>query len=321
MTLPRGRVMLHMPLHMAAPDGTALPPFYRKLRNGVIARGGVCVIVHRDLDLLAVTRPEPDFDFVHNGRIRRAGALNTGLAYISPFWYADPIGVFADSALALASFQPDSVAAGPASGFFRRLVERHKTARKSRYDQPEDRRVFAQGAIAVFLQDLSDPVERARHMSARQMLAAVLADSGGRRVIVKPHPRNLGTETADILRWLGQDHPDVIVTDANLHDILATAAVSVSISSAVSLEGMIHRVPAILFGRSDLHHCAVTVQRASDWPAALAQALATDWPYEKFLWWFLREGVVDQSRADMVEQVIARMVAQGADLVALGLAE
>jgi hypothetical protein len=88
--------------------------------------------------------------------------------------------------------------------------------------------------------------------------------------------------------------------------------------SSLALEGMLHRVPAILFGRSDLHHCAVTVQRPEDWPQALQRALATDWPHDRYLLWFLRWQNVEAARP-FLPKVLARMAGQGADFAALGI--
>ena len=81
---------------------------------------------------------------------------------------------------------------------------------------------------------------------------------------------------------------------------------------------MLHRVPAILFGRMDLHHCATTVRAPAEWPAALDNALTTDWPFEKYLLWFLRWQNIDASRPFM-PRILERMQAQGADFAALGI--
>lgn len=317
--MSRAAIQFHMPAHMAAPDGSRLPEFYRKLHSAFTARGAEVHILHRDLPALARPRQTQDFDFVHNGRIARDGLLNTGLGYLYPFWYMDPQGIFAQSAIADARFDAAAQPMAEAEAFAKRLYLRHAAARKSRYTQPEEVIEVPAGAIAVFLQDLSDPVERARHMDAKSMLKAVLADTGGMPVVVKPHPRNRGPETHGLLRWLGRRHPQVLVSEANVHDILARAALSVSISSAVSLEGMIHGVPAVLFGRSDFHHNAVTVRAPAEWPAARDRALGGTWPHAAFLWWFLHEQMIRSGSDDMMDVVLARMAARGADLALLRL--
>jgi hypothetical protein len=317
--MPEGRILLHMPRHMAAVDGRDLSPFYKDLTSALREAGGEVAIRHRDFAALETVPPGPDFHFVHNGRIDRPGVLNSGFAYIAPYWYVDPKGIFGDSSLADLTFDPEKVAPGPAQRFFSRMEKRLKLQRKSRYDQPIEVAQFPPGCIAVFLQDWSDPVERARFMTAREMLETVLAHTDGRPVVVKPHPRIRGPETFEILHWLAAEHPGVIVTEGNLHDILASAAVSVSISSTVTLEGMQHRVPAVVFGQTDFHHCAETVRIPADWPGALQRAVTRDWPFEAFLFWFFRENCVALGEKQTFPRILERMIAKGADFAALGL--
>lgn len=306
-----------MPQHMAAPDGSELPLFYKMLRQKLTQRGADVQIVTRAAEWMAAGLRPGDFHFVHQGRAPGPRVLNCAVAYLNPFFYADPQGIYFESTNTAAPFDAAQIPADRAAIFFDDLVSRHVTPRRSRYAQPPEVRDFPPGAIAVFLQDWSLPVDRARFMGAKAMLAAVLAHRGGRPVIVKPHPRNQGIETLELLDLL-REHPDVIVTDANLHDILRQAAVSVSISSSVAVEGMLHRVPAVLFGRSDLHFCAHTVQVPGDWPAALTRALATDWPFAPFLFWLLHRRSV-RTGPGMMGPMLKRMKAAQADFVALGL--
>jgi hypothetical protein len=317
--MPQGRIVLHMPRHMAAAEGSGLSPFYTDLVVALQGAGAQTVIRHRDFEVIETLPPGPDFHFVHNGRTNRPGVLNCGFAYLAPYWYVDPKGIFGDSSIADLTFDAAKVAPVPTQRFFSRMEARLKLQRKSRYDQPEEVTAYPEGCIAVFLQDWSDPVERARYMTARDMLETILADTGGRPVVVKPHPRIRASETYEILEWLAASHPEVIVTEGNLHDILAAAALSVTISSTVTLEGMMHRVPAVLFGRTDFHHCAETVRRPADWPGAMQRALARDWPFEAFLFWFFRENCVALGAKQTIPRILERMRARGADFAALGM--
>jgi Capsule polysaccharide biosynthesis protein len=318
--MPTPQIHFHMPLTMAESWDT-LPGFYKRLRSEFAARGVTAELRYRDIAALDPEPPAHCFDFVHNGRVQRPRTLNTGLGYIRPFWYADPIGVLADSSLAGELFDPQTVPAEKARQFCARQRSRLIATRSSRHPQPDERQEFPEGCIAVFLQGVSDPIARSRHMDAGAMLAVVLAHRGGRPLVVKPHPNNHDQETMDLIAMLLADHPDVIVTGANVHDILRRAAVTVSVSSAVALEGMLHGKPAVLFGRADFHHVALTVQQPSDWPAALRRAMATDWDFEPFLYWFLAQGMINAGREDMFAVLLARMVLVGADLAALGLAD
>ena len=311
---------MHVPRHLGPPDDSKLPPFNRQVARFFRDRGGVVEVHRRVLDDLAGLDDPDVFHLVHNGRISHHRLLNTGLAYLDGYWYADPKGIFCDSTLADAAFVPETIQARAAAGFFRRLQEQLVTARRSRYGQPVERAMLPHGAIALFLQGWSDPVARARHIGAVEMVRTVLAHRQGLPLVVKPHPRNPDGETRRVLALLA-DHPDVVVSDANVHDILASAAVTVSICSAVSLEGMLHRAPAVLFGRADFHHVAETVLRPGDWPAALARALSVPRAYDRYLYWFLHQGMIGLKRADKFDRLLARIAAKGFDPARFGLDE
>lgn len=304
---------------MIGDDPARVPHFFRRLLAGLEGVGARTEILPRNYDALEVPAPEGHFDFVHMGRTARPMALNLGIAYLGGYFYVDPKGVNFESSVTDRPFVPDRVPMDRAQAFYAELRKTWVEGRKSRQPQPEGRQDFGTGHLAVFLQDWSDPVERAQLVDSETMVRTVVQGAGGRRVVVKPHPRYKGRETRAILKYLRDSGADVRITDANVHDILQGAAATVSISSSLALEGMLHRVPAILFGRMDLHHCATTVTRPEEWPAALAAALATDWPYERYLLWFLRWQNVDASRP-FLPRVLERMQAQGADLAALGIA-
>ena len=126
--------------------------------------------------------PDPgdgDFHFLHQAAHRQGNVLNTGMAYVAPFWYADPCGIYGQSSLVGAVFDPASVPAQAARGFRARSFRRLGEARLSRYAQPERVERFPAGCIAVFLQGASDFVEAARHMGTVEMIEAVLEAATG----------------------------------------------------------------------------------------------------------------------------------------------
>lgn len=310
-------IRLHLPAHMLENHGARMPQFYHRLMGELAAAGARTRLMHRDVLALRAGADGAHFDLIHAAAPGRGQALVLGQAYLDRYFYVDPAGIFFESSTAQARFRAEAIPDDRAQAFLAELRAAYVTPRRSRHLQPDAVQGFGRGHLAVFLQDLSDPVERARHMTAAQMVDCLLAHRGGRDLVVKPHPRNRGPETAAILRRL-QGQPGVTVTEANLHDILAGAAVSVSISSSVGLEGMLHGVPAVFFGATDLHHCAETVCRPEDWPAALDRALTTRWPYAAFLLWFLRRRNID-ARRPLLPKVLDRIAAAGGDLAALGL--
>lgn len=315
---PNGRIVLHLPGAMAEPDGSRLPGFLSKLHAGFGAVGARVEIRQRDRAALEALGETPDFHIVWQGRFRHPRLLNTAVAYVFPFWYLDPQGVYGASTVTERRFDPAAQDPTEARAFADRLRKRLVEPRQSRLPQPDVTAPLPKGAIAIFLQGRSEPTERLGYMPEAEMVKTVLSETRGRPVILKPHPLTRDLETFEMLAAL-KDDPRVIVSFGNIHDILAASAVTVSLCSAVSLEGMMHHRPAVLFGRSDFHHCAETVARAQDWPAALDRALAQARPFDAFLHWFLAEQMLNAGRPDLLLQAAGRIAATGADLTDLGL--
>lgn len=315
---PHAKVVLHVPQPKAAPDGSALPGYMGRLRRAFSEAGGQVEIRLRDLAALEAMGDTPDLHLVWQGRIRHPRVLNTAPAYVFPFWYLDPVGVYGASSLHDAPFVAGAQPKAAAKAFFERQRRRLVEGRQSRIAQPKAVTHLPKGAIAVFLQGWSEPTERLRHMPEEEMIEAVLADTGGRPVIVKPHPSTADLASFELIARL-QKHPGVTVTSANIHDMLAVADLTVSLCSSVALEGMLHRCPAVLFGRSDLHHCATTVRRAQDWPAARESALAQAWPYEAFVHWFLAKNTLNAGASDLWARSLERFARAGVSAADLGL--
>jgi hypothetical protein len=170
----------------------------------------------------------------------------------------------------------------------------------------------------VFLQGPSPHNLGHAHASVAQMLQAVAAGAQGRPVLVKPHPLKQTMGMAQIAAARARGHA-LIATDANVHDILACAAVTVSINSAVAMEGFQHGKPAILFGKSDFHHFVETVRRPQDFPAALAAALARRQDYARALYWYFGQHCLWLDAPDFTTRLLATFAAAGFDADRLGL--
>lgn len=313
----RARIRLYLPGHLLRNYPVGAPQFYPRLLAALEGLGAVTEVVKRPPDFLDHPVGPGDFDLVHMGRQPRPQSLNIAPTYLPGFYYLDPKGVNGDSAITDRRFFPMKVPEAPALRFLADLRRQNVDPRRSKLTQPRTEQEFGQGHLAIFLQDWSEPVEQAQYVDGETMVRTVVEGAQGRPVVVKPHPRHKGRDTRAILRYL-RGRPEVTVTNANVHDILKGAAACISISSSLALEGMLHGVPAVLFGRSDLHHCATTVRRPEDWPAALDQALGRTWPFARYLLWFLRWQNIDAGRP-FLPKVLERMAGQGADFAALGI--
>ncbi|MEQ9695432.1 hypothetical protein [Shimia sp. SDUM112013] len=306
------RCFIHLPKHQlrrASPDSRG---FYGDLYRHLASEGVDVRFCEREFIRAHETFEPEAFHFVHQGLVVLPNALNTGPSYLRDFWYADPRGVFGESSIRDMVFDPATVPDHRAEAFFGWLQKRIANKRLSKHTQPQERAAFGQGHVAVFLQGDSLPVMRAAHMSEVEMVQAILDGVPDRDILVKRHPRNEAPVTWAALQDMARGTPRLKLVDANLHDMLQGAVLSCSISSSVSVEAMLHRVPAMVFGRTDFHHCAVTIARPEDVAEGFEQALSTDWPFEHFLFWFFRGHCLDERARDWFGKLKKRMTSLSA---------
>jgi hypothetical protein len=256
---------------------------------------------------------------VENGQMQGEGWLNTALAYIEGFWHLDPEGIQAESSAGRAVFDPGAVDEPAARQFLDQLQHRLVTPRKSRFNQPRAAALgLPQGAVALFLQGRSAYHKGRCALPMERMIQGVAAGAGGRPVLVKPHPKALEEGAAAIAAAMARG-AKVQVTDANVHDVLAACAVTVSVNSAVAMEGFLHGKPAILFGRSDFPSLVVPAKGEADFPQALAAALGRDWPFARMLHWYYSLHTLELDAPDFEERAFAAFARVGFPKDRLGL--
>ncbi|MEO0772588.1 MAG: hypothetical protein AAFZ04_05330 [Pseudomonadota bacterium] len=308
------RILIHVSRDMLDRYGQEGFGFYAALAPGLRARGVPVEFVDRPgtTDLTHYTRE--DFHLVHHGFLRRFNLLNTGIAYLWPYWYLDQRGVLCDSSLGRAQPDLSHVPEDRARAFVDRVGGRLKEKGQSKHDQPPRQGALARDAIVVFLQGLSDPVLRNMAMLETEMLDLVLAHRGGRRVVIKPHPKFPATIATAHAQALADAHAAVEIVDANVHDLLEGAYCSVSICSGASFEGLFHRTPAVLFGRADFAACAWSVTTEEEAASALTGVGEVAFDYERFLYWFLQRKMFNAQHPGLVDRVIHRIARTGFDL-------
>jgi hypothetical protein len=290
-----------------------MKPYYVKLTEGLAARGhSVELALHNRETLLDEVEASGCFHIVDHGRQRHARVLNTGIAYIFPFWNLDPWGIRAHSSIAQLPFDGSTVDREAARPFVARLRKRWVEARKSRYEQPIQKVELPLDCIAVFLQtEAYRDVTETCHLNLRQMVKSLMARDDPRAIVIKPHPRDISPDTRAFLARMAARDPRVQVVNANIHDILAHARVCVTINSAVGIEAMLHGVPVVLCGQSDFHHCAVTVKHPRQMDAAITKALGMRWPHNAFLYWYFGLNCLSAGKDTLVDDFLQRIKATG----------
>jgi hypothetical protein len=242
---------------------------------------------------------------VENGRMQGEGWLNAATAYLTGFWHMDPRGMQAESSAVDDVFEAGAVDADAAERFANRLKALFVLPRKSRYRQPvEVASDIPEGAVALFLQGPSAYHSGRCSLPMAEMIGVVARGSGGRPVVVKPHPQMQEGGALAILHAV-EAGAEVLATEANVHDILAAAAVTVSVNSAVAFEGFLHGKPSVLFGKSDFPSLITRAFGAEDYSRALETALAKDWPFAQMLHWYFSRHSLELSAPDFEARAFA----------------
>lgn len=230
-----------------------------------------------------------DLHIIDDRSLQAKGVLNAGVAYLWEFWHLDPVGTKAFSSIGRAAYDPEAVSAQRSQTFVSNLKRRYLEKRKSKYNQPEERRTLPSNAISVFFQGIYPINSGATRYSDIDVLLATQAAVGDQPIIVKPHPLSSNAADKSMVEELARQDDRIVITDANVHDILDNSACTISINSTVALEGYMHGVPAVLFGTSDFHHVSTTITDLKLVSSALETALLSDTDFERYLsWYFLK---------------------------------
>lgn len=313
------RVIFHLPVkHLDKWQTAPHLALYPKIAE-VMQRHGQEVTVQAARPL-----PSPasdgDLHIVEGGHHPAPGYLNTALAYLTGYWHLDPAGVLAESSARHDRFDPDSIDPAQARAFCDALRARFVAPRISRYRQP---RVVAedlpQGAIAVFLQGPGPSSRGQTQMSDRAMLQATVQAAGDRPVMVKLHPLEQQKGLLTLAR-LADDGLELPPVEANVHDVLAACAVTVSHNSATAIEGMLHGKPAVLCGRADFAPLCHSAEKPRHIAAALQAALAGPRDFDRGLAWYFTRHTLDIESPGFDERLFAHLSRFGFPPERLGIA-
>ncbi|MEG3660665.1 hypothetical protein [Celeribacter halophilus] len=279
------KLVLHLPDHeRAALEVGKMSSLYPRLKRMVERRGGTVEIAPR----FPPVAPDGNLHVVDNARKPHKDVLIAALAYLDGCWHLDPKGVLADSSIATRHFVSEAIDALEAERYVAALKARFSEQRNSRYHQKKAVEEIDPEGIVIFLQ--GPPPYRRGHayMSRDEMIRTVLEGADGRPVYVKPHPlrKEEGVKAIKEMKAAGY-RP--IKTNANVHDLLRQAAVTVSANSAASIEGFLHGTPTLLFARADFDQVAEVVKTPEEFPVALARAVGQKRDYTKFLYWYFSQ--------------------------------
>ena len=232
---------------------------------------------------------------------RGQGILTLHPAYVSGYWYLDPMGHRERSSIVCAQYDQSAIEAEPANALFGHVRRASVKGGWTTREQPEAVDTdLPEGAIVIALQRfLQGKLPKGAICSEIEMIRAVAAARGRRPVLIKYHPFGVNPDTKTAVEKLCRAHPDVTLVDVNIHDLLKAASVVCCFSSGVGFEAMLHRVPTLLFATADYHHAAFRVPHLEAVPDILKQAAATRINFPKYVYWLMTQNLFHAQQVDL----------------------
>lgn len=274
--------------------------FFVKLGRMLSARGFDPVLVRAGRPLSRILRGAPGLhvmvgDLVDGG----PGVLHAMPSPVWGFWYLDPLGVHAHASLVWRDFCPGSVEDARARWFFDGVTGHMLRENISKFPQAARGAPLPPALAVVFLQDIDRFRIRQHYLNTEDMLTTTLTALPGQRVYVKPHPDQSPVSRARV-RAILSDHPAAQISTASLHDLIAASATVVTQNSAAGFEALMQRKPVITCARAAYHHATCVAKTPDALTAALADAPArmADFPFDKYLTWFLADACLEPAKPD-----------------------
>lgn len=226
-------------------------------------------------------------------------------AYLRGFWYFDKKGVRNNSSLADRQFTPSRMSQDWSKKVFEDLRARFVETGLTKFDQsPQGKFTPPPDCIAVAVQSFAQPKFYETYIQYPELIHAAISASGGRPVAIKPHPM-LNFRTVERLFDLHDPANGIYVEPYNLHELLSVSHCVVTRCSAVAVEAMLHRVPAVVTGVVDFHHCVKTITHVDQLRPAIEVVADQHIPYEKFVTWFFTQQLFQpRNKAKSRERVL-----------------
>lgn len=239
----------------------------------------------------------------------RPGVLHAHPGYLRGFWYLDPVGVNMASSLRNRRFTPSQIDHKAATFFFNGVAGWHLRQNASKFPQPS-RQVMPAAFAVIYMQDIEHFATPVHYIDSAKMLKLVAREAAGARVYVKLHPAQ-HAETAAMLHALVRKTDNLVISDASIHDLTQAAQRVVTQNSAAGFEALMQKKPVIICAECDYHHATVVAKH----PAQLVHAVHTapkaqaEFDYEKYLYWFLAQNLLEPAKPAFAEQAWARVKA------------
>lgn len=223
-------------------------------------------------------------------------ALSMRKAYYYPYWRIEATARRWEFRVAGKRFDPDEIDTETAQDWFTRW--RRNLFKKAPLVAAKT------GEIYVALQGRLLDRRSFQSMSPVDMIAAVQARAGDRRIRLGLHPGETyrGEERAALDEIAAAD-PRVSVQTGGMVEALQVCDHVVTENSTAALSGFFFKKPAILFGETDFHHQMPRLSRLGARGAwSTVESTAPD--YAKYLYWFIHLNAIKADTAEAETRIL-----------------
>lgn len=269
---------------------------------GVLRDNGFDVrICGDDPDELAKARDRSGYSIVRMIDPPSPRGVTFRRTYFAPFWHIERSAARWDWPVAKASFDPADVKPHKAERFMTNMRARHFPGATTSRD----------GLVLIPLQGRLLEKRSFQTCTPLQMVQAVLEHDKTHRIHATLHPsETYSPQEIAALEDLSHRFPRLSYGKGETDRFLPVCDYVVTMNSSVALAGYFLEKPAALFGRIDFHHIAA---KAHDLGAEATLGAVPDLrpDYAAYLWWFLRDMAIDDSRPDAETRIVQALVRAG----------
>lgn len=225
---------------------------------------------------LALSYRDDTYCLFFRNRPQHKNALELRPSAFGAFWMIDKTADPAEKLVYKRKFNPAKIDPQRASDFFQRMTSRFK---KADSDQG--------GFVLIAMQGKIDRQRFWQSMTPLDMVRETISQETDRKIYIKLHPKEVysNSELSDLKALTDGDRIQLV--EGDLDKYLASCDYTVSMSSSVSMKGLLYRKPGILFGDAEFHHVFQSV-RTKEVGACFKDVLADELEVEKYVFWFLK---------------------------------
>lgn len=232
-------------------------------------------------------------------------------AYVWGFWYLDNSGVHWNSSIRSATFRPETIDGEAAEYFFNGVsghMLRENVSKMTQADRVADK--LPEAAAVIYLQQIDEYKNRVHYLDTTQMVSTVARVLDGARVYVKPHPDTTPSGLVSIQN-LCAEYANIEVSNASIHDLTAASSLVVTQNSAAGFEALMQKNTVITCAKSDYWHATRVARSENELEEFLMRAEVEEFPFEKYLYWYLRENCLEPQDKGFEDRVLEKILNKG----------